>query len=247
MRLLTCLFALLLLTMHCPGLLAVPFVIRVVDEETGRGVPLVELTTVNQVTFVTDNAGVVAFEEPGLMDRDVYFHVRSHGYEFPKDGFGFRGRRLRIRPSATVQIRLKRINIAERLCRLTGAGLYHHSVRAGLPVPVKEPLLNSGVFGSDSVHNSIYDGKLYWLWGDTNRPRYPLGNFDVTMATSPVRGKGKSWPEEGINLSYFKDGKGFVRRMAPIEGVGPTWLEGLYTLKDKKGTEHLVATYSKVK
>src|SRR5579871_3390143 len=65
--------------------------IRVVDAATGRGVPLAELETVNGLRFVTDNAGRVAFHEPGLMGREVYFSVKSHGYEMPKDGFGFAG------------------------------------------------------------------------------------------------------------------------------------------------------------
>lgn len=34
--------------------------IRVLDDETDRGVPLAELETVNGFTFVTDNAGRVA-------------------------------------------------------------------------------------------------------------------------------------------------------------------------------------------
>ena len=48
--------------------------ILVVDQDTERGVPLVELTTVNHLHFVTDNAGRVALREPGLMKRPVYFH-----------------------------------------------------------------------------------------------------------------------------------------------------------------------------
>ena len=63
--------------------------IRVVDSDTGRGVPLVELETVNSLKFVTDNAGRVAFYEPGQMGREVFFSVRSHGYEMKKVGFGF--------------------------------------------------------------------------------------------------------------------------------------------------------------
>ena len=43
------------------------FTIRVVDEDTGRGVPLVELRTVNDIRLWTDSAGVVALREPGLM------------------------------------------------------------------------------------------------------------------------------------------------------------------------------------
>src|SRR5438094_5985616 len=70
------------------------FKIVVVDEQTGRGVPLVELTTVNNLRFVTDSNGIIAFHEPGLMDQKVYFHVKSHGYEFPKDKFGYAGAAL---------------------------------------------------------------------------------------------------------------------------------------------------------
>src|SRR5687768_17433780 len=83
------------------------FRIHVVDEQTSRGVPLVELRTVNGITHTTDSNGIVAFHEPGLMDRDVYFYVTSHGYEFPKDGFGFRGKALRVMPGgeATLKIR----------------------------------------------------------------------------------------------------------------------------------------------
>jgi hypothetical protein len=37
-----------------------PFIIEVVDEQTGRGVPMVELETVNNIRFVTDSNGIVA-------------------------------------------------------------------------------------------------------------------------------------------------------------------------------------------
>jgi len=47
------------------------FKIAVVDEQTGRGVPLVELRTVNNIALWTDSNGIIAFEEPGLMDQEV--------------------------------------------------------------------------------------------------------------------------------------------------------------------------------
>jgi hypothetical protein len=223
-----------------------PFVIKVVDESTNRGVPLVELTTVHGVTYVTDNAGIVAFDEPGLMNAPMFFKVTSHGYEFSKDGLGFQGKRLTTIPGKTAFIQIKRINLAERLCRLTGAGLYHHSVRAELPIPIKQPLLNAKVLGSDSVHTAIFRDKLYWLWGDTNRPRYPLGNFHVTMAISPLLKNSDPRPVAGVNYTYFTDKDGFARKMAPIAGKGPTWLGAMLTLRDKKGKDRLVATYVKV-
>ena len=71
------------------------FKIQVVDRQTGRGVPLVELRTTNNTPYFTDSNGIVAYYEPGLMDREVFFFVESHGYEFQKDGFGFHGTRLK--------------------------------------------------------------------------------------------------------------------------------------------------------
>ena len=51
------------------------FRIHVVEEGTGRGVPLVELRTVNQIRYVTDSNGIVAFDEPGLFNRKVFFTI----------------------------------------------------------------------------------------------------------------------------------------------------------------------------
>ena len=42
-----------------------PFAIEVVDAATGRGVPLVELRTVNDIRYYTDSNGLAAFDEPG--------------------------------------------------------------------------------------------------------------------------------------------------------------------------------------
>ncbi|PYJ98700.1 MAG: hypothetical protein DME23_11355 [Verrucomicrobia bacterium] len=43
------------------------FKITVLDDQTGRGVPLVELRTVNNISLWTDSNGIIAFDEPGLM------------------------------------------------------------------------------------------------------------------------------------------------------------------------------------
>ena len=86
------------------------FAIRVVDEESGRGVPMVELRAVDGRRYWTDSGGVVAFCEPGLMNQKVFFHVKSHGYEFPVDGFGFRGKALF--PASTDQQDLPQASIS---------------------------------------------------------------------------------------------------------------------------------------
>src|SRR3569623_217170 len=156
-----------------------PFGIRILDEATGRGVPLVELRTVNHVSYYSDSSGHVAIAEPGLIGQKVFFTVESHGYEFPADGFGYRGKAFDIQSGGSAELKLRRLNVAERLYRMTGEGIYRDTVLLGRPAPIEHPLLNAQVFGSDSVENVIYHGKHYWFWGDTNRPSYPLGNFNT--------------------------------------------------------------------
>jgi hypothetical protein len=226
---------------------AAPFRIAVLDEQTGRGVPLVELETVNHIRCYTDSNGVVAFREPGLMDKTVFFYVKSHGYEYPADGFGMRGKALKVEAGGSASLKIKRINIAERLYRVTGAGIYRDSLLTGQRVPIREPVLNGLVLGSDSVVNAVYKGKLWWFWGDTNRPGYPLGNYQVPGATSRLPADGGLDPERGIDLTYRVDDKGFAREMARMPGEGPTWISGLVVLRDKSGGERMFASYVKIR
>jgi len=223
------------------------FKITVVDDQTGRGVPLVELRTVNNIRYYTDSAGVVAFHEPGLMGSRMYFGVSSHGYEFAKDGFGYAGTRLQVTPGGSAVLKIRRINVAERLYRMTGAGIYRDSVLVGDKPPTQQPLLNGLVFGSDSVVNTVYRGKVYWFWGDTNKPSYPLGNFHVPGAISSLPADGGLDPEIGVDLSYFLGKDGFAKPTAQMPGQGPTWIDGLVTVKDRDGHERLFAKYVKVK
>ncbi|HER35170.1 MAG TPA: hypothetical protein ENO19_06850 [Halothiobacillaceae bacterium] len=223
------------------------FQIRVCDRDTGRGVPLIRLTTTNHITHVTDSAGVIAFHEPGLMDREVFFDVSGHGYTYPKDGFGFRGVRLRTTPGASATIHVDRVNIAERLYRLTGQGIYRDSVLLGLETPIAEPVLNGQVMGQDSVQNCWYRGRLYWFWGDTGRPSYPLGHFAMAGAVSQLPHQGGLDPSVGVDLEYFTDADGFSRRMAPLDEPGMVWLDGLFTVPAPDGAERMLATYARMK
>ena len=224
-----------------------PFVIEVVDAATGRGVPLIELETTGGIRYVTDSKGIVAFDEPGLLGETVFFHVRGHGYEFPADGFGFRGRRLDTKPGGRARIEVRRINVAERLYRITGHGIYRDSILAGEPVPTRRPALNAQVIGSDSVFTAIFRGKIWWFWGDTSRVSYPLGNFHTTGATSELPGRGGLDPSVGVDLDYFTGDDGFARPMAKLPGNGPTWISGTVVLRDPSGAERLFAHYVKIR
>jgi hypothetical protein len=221
--------------------------ITVVDRETGRGVPLVELRTVDNVQYYTDSNGVVAFLDPGLMGEEVYFYVSSPGYEFPKDGFGNRGKALKAVGGESAELKLDRVNIAQRLYRITGTDIYGDSMLVGQSVPLAKPTLNARVAGQDSAMNAIYRGKLYWFWGDTARPSYPLGNFQTTGATSLLLNHGGLDPERGVDLTYFTRDDGFVKPMAPVPGPGPTWIDGLVTIKGESGQERMFAAYSKIR
>ncbi|HOD81598.1 MAG: hypothetical protein BWX88_02971 [Planctomycetes bacterium ADurb.Bin126] len=227
-----------------------PFKIQVVDDQTARGVPLVELKTTNQDRWYTDSAGYVAFNEPGLMNRKVFFTVTSHGYQFPKDGFGMAGRALDVKPGGAAVLRIKRLNVAERLYRVTGQGIYRDSVLLGLPAPIRQPTLNAEVTGQDSVMTAIYRDKLYWFWGDTNRVRYPLGHFQMSGATSLLPGKGGLPPSQGVNLDYFVDAEGFSRKMAPMTRPGQAvlvWLDGFVVVPDAAGQQRMAAHYAQLK
>lgn len=244
MHLLRCSLALLALSVPA----ASPyFRIQVVDAATGRGVPLVELETVDRAKWITDNAGLVAFHEPGLMDRKVFFSVRSHGYVYPKDGFGMAGVAFTPQAGERVEIRIRRVNIAERLYRITGAGLYRDSVLLGERPPLREPLLNAEVLGQDSVQTAVYRGRIHWLWGDTQRARYPLGHFWTAGATSELPDKGGLAPGVGIDLTYFADADGFSRGMWPRPKEGLIWTDGLVAVPDAQGRERLVARGARMK
>ncbi len=223
-----------------------PFAIEVLDDATGRGVPLVELETMDNQLFVTDSAGRVAFSELGQMGVPVWFSMRSHGYDFPVDGFGMTGKRFTPQPGATGTIKIKRRNIAERLVRLTGQGIYRDTVLLGEKPPLAAPLSNGGVVGQDSVQAVVYRGRLFWLWGDTMRMSYPLGNFRTVCAWSELPEKGGLAPAQGVDFHYLVGADGFAKEMCPLERKeGVVWLFGLCVVRDEAGAERLIAHYSR--
>jgi hypothetical protein len=219
------------------------FGIEVVDQDTLRGVPMVELQTTSGVRLYTDSAGLAAFYEPGLMGQRVWFAVSAHGYEFAPDGFGLRGVTLVTKPGAIERLKIKRINIAERLYRITGEGIYRDSYLLGRRTPITNPLLNASVTGQDGILTAVYHKKLYWFYGDTSRLSYGLGNFAMTGATTEPPEKLN--PSLGFDLNYFTNEDGFVKKMAPIEGEGVVWLSGLVVIPDETGNDRMLAWFQR--
>lgn len=215
------------------------FVIRVVDEETGRGVPLVELRFPNEVKYWTDSAGVAAIDELSFIERDVFIAIRSHGYEYSDATPLGRGVNARIETGEVLELRVHRTMIAERLYRLTGEGIYRDSEMAGLPVAMEEPMTSALVLGQDTVSAAVYKGVIFWIWGDTIGPSY--WNFSVTAATSDLNDD----PDAAVNYNYFTDPRGHVKRMLPLPSEGLVWIEGLIPMIDPNGVERLIATYTR--
>lgn len=222
---------------------AEPCRIEIVDKENGWPVPLVELRTTHEARFVSDNAGLIALEDTELLGREVFFHVKGHGYGVKKDGFGYEGVRVTPAAGGKLKIEVERTNIAKRLGRLTGAGLFAEAAKLGQPLPLPE----TGVFGCDSVLMARHGSKLFWLWGDTTMPGYPLGVFDSTAALTDLQPIKKFEPPLAMLYEHFRDDKNKPRGVAKMPGDGPTWLGGMASMPDKDGNPQLVALYSKIK
>jgi hypothetical protein len=203
----------------------------------------VELSTTSGERFVTDSNGLIALNAPEFMGRATWFTVASHGCEYPADGFGFRGLKLTPQPGNSATLRIKRINIAERLYRVTGAGIYRDTVLLDERPPIDEPLLNAEVTGQDSVLGTPYRGRIFWVWGDTARLSYPLGHFATAGATSELPGSGGLDPSVGVNLHYFVDSNGFSKGLASLDRPRLVWTDGLMALKDPAGKERLLSHY----
>lgn len=220
------------------------FEILVVDSSVNWPVPLVELTTVHQVRFVTDNMGRVAFDLPELMDRSVWLSVEGHGYEVEADGFGYRGVRVRPVAGGKALVLVRRKNLAKRLGRITGPGLFAESAKLGYRVPPENPI---EPVGRDSVQNAVYGGKLYWFWGDTALSSYPLGIFNVTGAWTKLEPLATFRPPLSVYYNFFTNSVGELKPVARMPGEGPTWISAVTVLSDYAGRERLCATYWKIR
>lgn len=216
------------------------FGIHVIDEATGRGVPMVTLETSNRITLLTDSAGWVAFDEPGMMGRRVFFSVRSPGYAFADNSSGVAGVLLETKAGAQAEIKLMRIGIAERVYRVTGQGIYREATRLGLDVPLPRPNMNGSLIAHGAARAAIFKDRLFWLWSDAQGLEDPRVIEGIGAATSGLPGKGGLDLSLGIHFEYLPP-----ERVFASDQPGRVQLEGIVTVKDAAGQAHLVAHYSR--
>ena len=81
-------------------------------------------------TDYTDNAGWIAWSDPDRIGQRVSFEVVAPGYRSPDAIVAFE-----TTPGGTATLQLERLNLAERLYRVTGQGRYTDSVLLGAAAP----------------------------------------------------------------------------------------------------------------
>lgn len=216
------------------------FALRAIDGATTRGVPLVKMVTTAGDAYWSDSQGYVAYCDPDLLGRSVTFGISSDGY-IPASGSS-----LTLTPTkgGSATVTMTRVNVAERLYRVTGEGIYRDSILLGLKTPLANPLIDGLVMGQDTPSTNLYEGKLYWIWQDTERPAYALGNFDSSGATSLPPDAGGLSPDLGMNAAYFVGADGFSRGMVnTAETGGPIWLGQLVNVLDPQGATKMYGRY----
>jgi hypothetical protein len=206
-------------------------------------VPLIEVKLPGSVSYWTDSAGVAAIQEPAFEEREVFVGISGHGYEYEGSTLLGRGLNLKLKRGGSAEIRMRRTMIAERLYRITGEGTYRDSSLTGAPVPEHVRRFDDGlVLGQDTAVETLYRGKLFWIWGDTVGSTW--WNFNVTAATSELPVGGGLDPAVGIEYRYFTGRDGRVKPMFPLTRKGLVWIEGLFTAVEPGGRERLLATYT---
>jgi hypothetical protein len=214
--------------------------VDVVDTESGRGVPLVRLRCGDHEQW-GDSAGRFAID-PIDLSGSVDLELWSYGYQID-------ALHLDVRAGGSAMAMAARLFPAERLYRITGAGIYRDSLLLGAELPIDPNRLARAVLGQDGVFTARYRGQLYWTWGDTVLASYAIGNLLGSGARSDLPSMGGLDPERGIAFDYFASSEGEARAMAPTEtvtGAGAAWLAGLIAVPDRDGEERLHSVFGKV-
>lgn len=219
-----------------------PFLIRISDAETGRGVPLVELELENGLKLVSDNDGNIALNSPDLFGHRARLRICGQGYSTGKTDFwGQESISAVIEPGQTMQVKLQRKFAAQRLYRITGAARFNHTLLAGkTPSFLPGARLWGKVIGQDSLICLPWQNRLWHFYGDTLS--LSSFNFSASCATAPMPDSGKYDPEIGVPLEYIVDADGFAAKMIETGKKGFTWIEYVLPVKLARH-ETLIAKY----
>jgi hypothetical protein len=234
------------------------FGIRIVDRDTHEGVPLVQLRTSNYIVNYSDSQGYVAFFEPGMMDHDVWFSVLTDGYTFSDDRTCKpsithpcdSGIILHTTPGKIITLTVERKQLAERVFRLTGQGIYRDSVLLNIPTPINESSMEMvAPIGQDTLMLTKYKGLNYWFFGDTvcapsARQENCNGYGQHTIAATSI-----DQANQAPVLQYFTSNINGMQWPKPVTPVGDlnmnTWTAAPFVINAGTPQEAMYAFYLK--
>lgn len=214
------------------------FLLRFIDAENGRPIPLVEIELFNALRLTSDNLGNIAIVEPDLAGKKVRILIRGNGYRFPDlDFFGERATTIELNPGHSATIKLERQSIAQCLYRITGSGRYRDSFLAGQTVAPEFLKLPGNVTGLDSAVPVVFNNRLYSFYGDTlgtSRLNFSGSGAEIDLASPDV-------PEKCLPLRFFTDEDGFTRRMFTVPDPGFIWVEAVIPVTTAGSSKEVLA------
>src|SRR6185436_16940746 len=103
---------------------------------------------------------------------------------------------------------LTAVQIAVRLYRLNGPGVFRDRVLLGQSTSAG---LNADMMSQDGPMTAVYQGNVYWTFGDTNHQRADRSNYRGSAASSSLSAD----PERWFPLTYVHQIDGREAAIAP--------------------------------
>ncbi|MBL9113624.1 MAG: hypothetical protein JNJ83_01360 [Verrucomicrobiaceae bacterium] len=210
--------------------------VQVVDETSGRGIPMVVLSANNGATWVTDNAGWACVDEPDLQGQPIYLTAVSPGYVYPKDSAGFSGTEVKVEAGGTVVLKMMRTDLAERMARLTGTGLYRDSKALGKDIAIAAHTPPPLARQSNAL-TELHRGEVCWLWQEAEQMTHPGQRLAVTGTKSRLAS-----PPSALAMEQWSPTPA-PQTLLPVPGAPWVVVDGLVSVPDADGNARLVAHY----
>ena len=224
----------------------IPFYIQVVDEDTGRGVPLVQISTQDWCVWWTDSNGIAAITDPDLQSdpaTQIWVYTGTWGYTDPANNLEDPGRLFTVMPGTFARVEIRRNIRAERLYRFTGMGVFKDSLLAGLATPLSDPTdptQAANVAGQDSTQVALYKGRAMYFFGDTLVRQQAFGVMQSTGASTALDADVSSF----LELEYFSADNGTSPApMVPVDEAF-TWVQAFATVNPGTESEALLGFYA---
>ncbi len=199
----------------------------------------------NGVEHITDSAGWIRIEEPGLMHSRILVDVSSPGYRMPPGDKSAAGLEIALSPASEITVPLVRVDIAQRIYRVTGTGIYRDSELLKREVPL--PLGNhaAGLVSAWGVQRAALGTKVLWCWRQALLSNERNPSLNVVGAWSDHPEHGGLDPTQGIHYSYHTSGSDQAHSLLTADEPGGIWMEGLTSVPDESGKLQLVAHYTR--